>query len=265
MTQDNQEVNFVAYMCHFLVSLGCISVSSTLILPATERKFFTSWFVIEMNEDWYLVTCGHVLVDIETYITSQLRLRHTFVIFSGMGKFATDRNPVQFDYREPDFMVCRPGGLDFGAIRLTASEKAVLSSNGIFAVQEHVWDQCLPQQFSKFAVLGLPLQNMNLDDPGLAGLQPVLLRVEPVVDIPPQFAHHTDAMRYFKVMEPSRPDLDIKGMSGGPVFAFWEQPGRDLQLIVCAMQSSWLPKSRILATVDLRFAGQNLRAVTSTN
>ena len=30
-------------------------------------------------------------------------------------------------------------------------------------------------------------------------------------------------------------------MSGCPVFAFWEKPGRDVQVMVCAMQTSWIP------------------------
>ena len=84
--------------------------------------------------------------------------------------------------------------------------------------------------------------------------------VPAVTSVEPQYARQTDRMRYFKVMEPSRPDRDIVGMSGCPVFAFSEKPGHDLQVIVCAMQSSWLPTKRILATVDLRYACHQLRA-----
>lgn len=39
-----------------------------------------------------------------------------------------------------------------------------------------------------------------------AGIQPVYLRVETVAGVEPQYAHQTDKMRYFKVMEPSRAD-----------------------------------------------------------
>jgi hypothetical protein len=251
-------------MGHFLVSLGCISVSSKVMPPATERKFFTSAFVMELNGDWYLVTCGHVFNDIRSYLESQPQLTHTFVIHSGMGTFAIDRELVRFDYRQPDFCVDRPEGLDFGAIKLMPGERAILSGNSIIPVQQRVWDQELPQQFSKFAEFGLPLQNMNLDTPGQAGIQPVFLRVEPYSGVEPQYARQTDPMRYFKVIEPSRVDLDIAGMSGCPVFAFREKPGHDVQAIVCAMQSSWLRSRRIVATVDLRFAGDQLRATVRT-
>jgi hypothetical protein len=263
MIRDEQDLEFVRYMGHFLVSLGCLSVSSTLIPPSTERKVFTSAFVIELGSDWYLVTCGHVLEDIRKYLARHPHLLHTFVIHSGMGTFATDRELVHFDYREPVFSVNRAEGLDFGAIKLTASERAMLARNRIIAVQERVWDQELPPQFSKFAELGLPLQNMDLDQRGQAGIQPVYLRVEPYAGVEPQYAHQTDPMRYFKVMEPSRPDLDILGMSGCPVFAFWEKPGQDVQVIACAMQSAWLKTKRILVTVDLRFAGRQLRAAVN--
>ncbi len=263
MSEDEEDIRFVTYMSHFLVSLGCISVSSKLIPPSTERKFFTSGFVIELNGEWYLVTCGHVFSAIRQYIASQSQLIHTFVIHSGMGTFAIDRELVRFNYREPVFCVERSEGLDFGAIKLTSSERAMLSRNSIIAVQERVWDQELPPQFSRFAELGLPLQNMDLDKAGQAGIQPVYLRVEPATGVEPQYAHQTDKMRYFKVMEPSRPGLDIVGMSGCPVFTFWERPGQDVQVIVCAMQSSWLRTKRILATVDLRYAGQQLLAAVN--
>jgi hypothetical protein len=264
MSQDPEDRRFVSYMGHFLVSLGCISVSSKLIPPAKEQKFFTSGFVIEVNGDWYLVTCGHVLNKIRTYIDSWPQLTHTFVIYSGMGTFAINRELVRFNYREPDFCVDRNEGLDFGAIKLTPSERATLSSNSVIVVEERYWDQDLPLEFSKFAEMGLPLQNMDLDTPGQAGIQPVFLRVEPT-GVEPEYAHHTDKMRYFKIMEPSRLGLDIEGMSGCPVFAFWERPGKDMKALVCAMQSGWLlPKKRVLATVDLRFACQQLRDAVGT-
>ncbi|MCE9562126.1 MAG: hypothetical protein K8U57_08730 [Planctomycetes bacterium] len=263
MSQEQDDLNFVNYMGHFLVSLGCISVSSKLNPPAVEKKFFTSGFVIELNSDWYLVSCGHVFDDIKNYIAKNPSLIHTFVIHSGMGTFAIGRELVRFKYREPDFSVNRPEGLDFGAIKLTTSERAVLSANRIIPVEQKYWDQELPKEFSAFAELGLPLQNMDLDTPGEAGFQPVFIRIEPAATIAPQYAKQTDKMRYFNVMEPSRPDLDIVGMSGCPVFAFWERPGKDMKALVCAMQSSWLRKSRIVATVDLRFACQQLRAAVA--
>lgn len=260
MSQDQEDLRFVNYMGHFLVSLGCISVSSKLIPPATEKKFFTSGFVVELDGDWYLVTCGHVFNAIKQYIAGHPQLIHTFVVYSGMGTFAINRELVKFDIREPDFCVDRHEGLDFGAIKLTPSERTTLSANSVIAVEQQYWDQDLPPEFSKFAELGLPLQNMDLNTPGQAGIQPVFLRVEPAAGVEPEYAHQTDKMRYFKVMEPSRPDLDIVGMSGCPVFAFWERSGKDMKALVCAMQSSWLPAKRIVATVDLRFACQQLQA-----
>lgn len=170
-----------------------------------------------------------------------------------------NRELVRFAYREPVFSVHRPAGLDFGAIRLTPSEQAHVRANGVVAVEERVWDQDLPQSFSEFALLGLPLQNMDLDTPGEAGIQAVYLRIEPVTGVPPEYAGQTDRMRYFRVLEPSRHDLDIAGMSGGSVFAFHQRDGKDVQSVICAMQSSWLPRQRVLAMCDLRYAGNLLR------
>lgn len=263
MTEEEKDLHFVRHMSHFLVSLGCVSVSSPLVPPAVERKVFTSGFVIELGGDWYLVTCGHVFRGLRKYLAAHPQLLHTFVVHGGFGTFAVDRGLLRFDYREPDFCVHREEGLDFGALKLTIAERAALARNRIIAVSEAVWDQDVPPQFSAFAVLGLPRQNMDLDTPGEAGIQPVFLRIEPYAGVEPQYAHQTDPMRYFRVMEPSRPDLDVKGMSGGPVFAFWEQPGKDVQVIVCGMQSAWLPSKLILVTVNLTQAGRELRAAVN--
>lgn len=259
MTQDETDARFVNYLSHFLVSLGCVSVSSRLIPPATEQKFFTSGFVIEVLGDWYFVSAGHVFNEIATYRRSWPHLHHQFVIFSGFGTFAATRELVRFDYREADFCVDRPEGLDFGAIKLTGGERAHLSANSVLAVEERVWDQSLPASFSDFALLGLPYQNMELTTPGEAGIQPVYLRLEALASKPAQYAAHTDPMRYFKVMEPSRPDLNIKGMSGCPVFAFEQRPGQDVRAVVCGVQSSWYSGPRITAATDLRFAANLLR------
>ncbi len=259
MTQDDADARFVRYLSHFLVSLGCVSVSSRLIPPAKEHKFFTSGFVIEVGGEWYLVTAGHVLNAIAEYRRTQPDLIHDFVIFSGFGTFATDRELTRFAYRDPVYCVDRPEGLDFGAIKLTPAERSRLTLNGVMAVEERYWDQPLPTEFSDYALLGLPFQNMELTTPGEAGFQPVYLRVSSLPDKPDEYAVHSDPMRYFRVMEPSRPDLDIKGMSGCPVFAFRQQEGKDIQALVCGVQSSWFARPRITAATDLRFAASLLR------
>lgn len=259
MTADEYDRRFVGYLSHFLVSLGCISVSSRLVPPATERKFFTSGFVIELEGSWYLVSAGHVFNAIRDYLAGQPTLTHTFVVHAGLGTFSRSRELVRFAYREPDFCVDRTEGLDFGAIRLLPLEQSLLRANAVVAVEERVWDQDLPEPFSEFALHGLPLQNTDLNTPGEAGIQAVYLRVEPTGTTPPEYAGLTDRMRYFRVMEPSRADLDISGMSGCPVFAFRHREGQDVQAVVCAMQSSWLPRQRVLRTCDLRYAGNLLR------
>lgn len=259
MTQDEHDRRFVGYLSHFLVSLGCVSVSSRLVPPATEQKFFASGFVIELEGTWYLVTAGHVFNAIRDYLTRHPQLAHTFVVHAGLGTFSPNRELARFAYRDPVFCVDRREGLDFGAIRLMPLEQALLQANGIIAVEERVWDQDLPEQFSEFALLGLPEQNMDLDTPGEAGIQAVCLRAESATGVPPEYSHHTDRMRYFRVMEPSRPDLNIEGMSGCPVFAFRQHEGHGVQAVVCAMQSSWLRRQRVLAACDLRYAGNQLR------
>lgn len=259
MTQDDADAQFVRYLSHFLVSLGCVSVSSRLIPPAKEQKFFTSGFVIEVGGEWYLVSAGHVFNQIAEYRRAWPDLIHEFVIFSGFGTFATDRELTRFGYRDPVYCVDRPEGLDFGAIKLTPAERSRLSLNGILAVEERYWDQSLPAEFSDFALLGLPFQNMDVKTPGEAGLQPVYLRVSSLPDKPAEYAAHSDPMRYFRVMEPSRSDLNIEGMSGCPVFAFRQQEGKDITALICGVQRSWLPRQRVTTATDLRFAASLLR------
>lgn len=259
MSEEGDQ-RFVRYLSHFLVSLGCVSISSRLIPPSKEQKFFTSGFILEVGGTWYFVTAGHVLNDIATYIRSWPDLEHKFVLYASFGTFTIRTGLLEFAYREPVFCEDLPSGLDFGAIRLTPSEQQTLRQIGVFPVEERYWDQPVPSQFRDFALLGLPLQNMDLETPREAGFQPVYLRVEPTTDLPETYVKMTDPMRFFKIMGPVDPGLDIEGMSGCPVFAFHKPDGSDdIKALVIAMQSSWFASRRVIATSDLRNAGELLR------
>ncbi len=259
MEQDS-EIRFVNYLSHFLVSLGCISISSRLITPAREQKFFTSAFVMELEGVWYLVTAGHVLNRIKAYVEGWRDLLHEFVIFPSFGTFTIPAGLQRFAYRDPVFCEVRDSGLDFGAIRLTPTEQGWLQQIGVLPVEERFWNQTLPDEFDDYALLGLPTQDMELDRQGEASIQPVYIRVEPTDDLPEDYAGYTDPMHFYRIMEPTRPDLDIEGMSGCPVFAF-HKPAHsdDVKTIIFAMQSSWFRSRKVIATSSLRFAGNLLR------
>ncbi len=259
MASIEKELEFVRHLCHFFVGLELVSISPIIASSSEPLRLLASGFVVELNRDWYLVSCGHVHNDFAGRMKEFPRYSHQFRILFGKTTIPPNREAVQFQYRTPDFHVNEEVGLDFEATKLTASETSILKEKAVIPVTEACWDQELPPHFTKFGVLGIPMQNMESFHSGWSRFRPSFLPLDPL-DLPPQdFAKKTAPMRYFSAMQSGSNDLQMAGMSGGPVFAFSEKDGLKAEFIVCGIQCSWLPIKRILETVNLRFACQQLR------
>jgi hypothetical protein len=143
--QQDSDIRFVNYLSHFLVSLGRISVSSSAIPPAKEQKFVTSGFAMDLEGIWYLVMAGHVLERIKVYVDSWRDLIHEFAIFPSFRTYTIRAGLQRFAYRDSVFCEDHESGLDFGVIRLTRAEQALLQQIGVLPVRERVWNQNLPR------------------------------------------------------------------------------------------------------------------------
>jgi hypothetical protein len=258
MTED-QEKEFVRYLCRHLVSLGCVHAPRIVTAQNPERKFFTSGFVMVLKDRWLLVTAGHVLEQINQLMRTSPERSYRFILADLFGIHASFSDPIPFEYRKP---VCaghdEDSGLDFAALELNLIERSLLEKNGVMPLYERNWKEQAGVQFTGYGMVGLPYQNMDLDKPNVAIVQPVFLRVFPIAEPPDALKKHTVPMLYAEIKEaPS--DLEIEGMSGCPVFGFVEGKG-DLQYYFVALQSGWLRKRRVIFAPLMSYLGSLLES-----
>lgn len=249
----NTHSNTVEYLSHFLLSLGCISNrKSPIITLEAEKKFFTSAFMMQVSDRYFLVTAGHVIYDIRTYVEEWKQYEHLQVVFPSLGKYSTPTNPIAFPLRDPTLCVDASTGLDFAALEMSQFEAAAFRTAGVIPVYEDTWMAGIPSGFDHFALLGIPTSHIDTSIPGKARIQTVLHRIELTEDIPSAFKYYTDENYFFKLMEPVEPDIELEGMSGGPIFAFNESTGK---MLIVGIQSSWVKSSKTLAVTNLKQAG----------
>jgi hypothetical protein len=96
---------------------------------------------------------------------------------------------------------------------------------------------------------------MILDEPSYAQIKPIFIPLERILDAPARFAKHTIPMFYGRIPKPPE-GLDIAEMSGCPIFGFAHEPKRGASYYFVAIQSGWLPDSKILYACQMPFLGK---------
>jgi hypothetical protein len=106
--------------------------------------------------------------------------------------------------------------------------------------------------------LGFPRQAMILDDPTHAHVKPFYISLERLADPPPAMSHHSVPMFYGRISNPPA-GLDIRGMSGCPIFGFAHDGRGGASYYFLTIQSSWLPDSKIICACQMPFLGGLIR------
>ncbi len=152
-------------------------------------------------------------------------------------------------------------GVDFGFIVIPAAvARPLLNSIAVEPMTESRWRGCDSEFTEGYMMMGFPRSLVHTNwaetNGGLSStttFTPVALPIELVEDLgedansyDQSFWGHKTAF-YGRVLEPSPTPAniqDIKGMSGGPIFSV-RREGNGVRCHLFALQSSWLPDSRI--------------------
>lgn len=138
--------------------------------------------------------------------------------------------------------------------------KQLLLANNVQALDEEVWKK-QPAKVDSYALLGLSAELVKFDSEAVE-LTSTLHPVESVNRIPPGFTETETSLFYARIMlgEGIR---DIKGMSGGPVFAFHQSESGELIYWLTALQSRWLPESRYIAACPTKLLGHFIESLVA--
>lgn len=216
-------------------------------------------FALSVCDEWYLVTAGHCLKDISEMTKGHGYSLDTCYLIDSPGTDARDHSPLPFAYSIADsFYFSDDLDLDYGLIRLGPYYQQLLARNSVAALDEDAW-QRQPAAVDFYMLLGIPSDFVGGELPDLT-LGSALLRVHKEDEKPSGFSGGGTPLFYGR-LELNSGLKSIRGMSGGPIFAFKQTETGELRYWVTALQSRWLPDSRYIAACPTRLLGESIANV----
>jgi hypothetical protein len=207
------------------------------------HHYVISTFVISIDDEWFLVTAGHCLGEIENIKSAGYSLAKVRLIDYG-GLNAKHFDPIPFDYENSSIEHLGDDNYDYGIIYISKYYRRLLESNNIIALNEEVWEK-QPSEPDSYYLLGVPDQLTEVAK-GEISIRAVLLQVTKCDSVPDEF-EKTDAPTFYGEIYVDEDLTSIKGMSGGPLFSFEITESGQYKYWLCAVQSRWLPRKRLIA------------------
>ena len=228
---------------HF-VSLSCVQGFST----GPEKLLLFSGFVAEITGEWFYVTAGHILRDVQLAINagSAFSIWRLGDQTAAHGKF--EHTAIPFDFEIEKWIVIEEGesGMDYAAVHLASLYRLQLEAGGVEALAKDAWSNHI-SAFDHWALAGIPSESVLYDGKTNIGAHFVLA---PLIeaDIPAQAGKRAENQFYAQLGEGSEGLVkDLDGMSGGPVIGLKHSDGIGWRYAVIGVQSAWYPSIRTVA------------------
>ena len=227
----NEIEELVSFFCTHLVP-----IEMTYEIQGEQQTTTYTAFVISVGDQWFLLTAGHCLEEADRVLSQGHRIVSCRLIDT-LGLKAIDNHPIPFPYDSTKVhYYYQEGDFDYGLIPLTAYFKELLERNNVKPLTEEVWKK-QPSSPEMHVLLGIPAELTQQDTNGYS-LAPTVFIVQELDQRPASLSDTEYPHFYGRLLSPVS-DFDIRGMSGGPIFAIQhDQEGRPKYWIV-ALQSSW--------------------------
>lgn len=205
------------------------------------RFFSFSGFIFSIRGTWCWVTAGHILRDLERFISGKEIKVTKYALIDYFGLNVISYKPIPFDYeRAPKYYIAPPDddikddkvGLDFGLVALSPYYQKLLEANNIVPVSEENWIHQHRAEFDQHIMLGLPEvfittepKISETDDQITSSVSPVMIYITKLNETPDNLPE-TRFPRFIGKISDDCPLDNIKGMSGGPIFGFSKEGNR---------------------------------------
>lgn len=214
--------------------------------------FIITSFVMSVYNQWFLVTAGHCIEDIEKLLNAGYQISKCRLIDS-MGTGALHRDPIPFDYEDSGATkMCYDPKYDYGLIFLSDHYVDLLRSNKVVPMTEEVWEK-QPSKPDFFALIGIPeeLSDSSVDIAHVASTFHI------VEEYPrrPAFFENTEAPTFFGKISLPESMTTIAGMSGGPILSFKRSESGHHKYWLHAVQSRWIKSEKAVAACLMRPLG----------
>jgi hypothetical protein len=223
-----------------LVSLTCVQ-----LLPDGKNKpLVFSGFLLEAAEVWFFVTAGHALEALSEAIERGAVFDRWRLDDQTAGdRFNGAAVVIDFDPDEWAVVNNEELGLDYAALPLRSLYEDQLRAGGALPLRRENWAENIGE-YDQFAMVGIPLETVELTGESILFGKVVLLPLE-AVDAPVDVERAPEHKLYFRLKDLGG-TKDITGMSGCPIFGLSKREA-NWQYQVIGVQSTWYKDSRVSA------------------
>lgn len=237
------------YLRHLVGIVGVYEYIDASGNGEPKKPFCFSAVVLDIRDQWFLATAGHVLEKLDAAIDRP----DMELVECGLGDLHVSNShqnePIlHFDYANARRFHHNKNGLDFGLVHLRQNYRDLLAANGVQPLSEQSWSPTELASADTFLMVGFPedcidsgITSRDTHYEAWVKASPTIIPIDRLTDLPddiPEAQHD----RFVGQMPPSPIVGSIVGMSGGPIFCF---KGDEFEpYYVAAIQSTWLPKRK---------------------
>lgn len=212
-----------------------------------QKRVYMSGFLVRLRDYMFYLTAGHVMVDEKDKVNPGLRslldsgLLTSLHLVDSLSDLSCHTDVIPFVMESDRLHVggTHEDGNDFAAYVLRPNTVSLLCANGNYGYVESQWMN-VPDYDGKDVtdyLVGLPSSHTHLRLVNLT-----VLNVEPIsMEDSPKALHFELPHYYARLLSP---DIDINGMSGGPVLRV---DHRNAKVYLLAIQSCWSKLARVIA------------------
>ncbi|ASU38158.1 hypothetical protein hmeg3_07485 [Herbaspirillum sp. meg3] len=214
------------------------------------RMAFCSCFFLIINDHWVLCTAAHVMDDIIELQQKGIRLTdwHINDVFTKAAKDYV--YPFDVSKRERFYIRDDALGLDYCLVYVESIAAISMNSRGLRAMGRAMIGDA--EQAEKWVVTGFPSEFASFSGDSIHQRH-YTIGVTPVSrpsNWDPDKNHHSLFGR-LDTPNDEFAQIDIKGMSGGPVFGLFRQDNGTFNVRLVAVQSGWSKQSRTITACPI--------------
>jgi hypothetical protein len=209
------------------------------------HAYVASAFVIEMQDEWFLITAGHVKEMFDCSKRGDVEILSTRLL-DGFGSGPITKEGFDFDMDTvmSAFYYEESSGLDVGFIHLRPMYRRLLEANRIRTFSELNWESSKGQEFEFYLLLGLLYESVRANGKNwqVASMIASIKETDEPADC---LVKKVD--RFYGSIPSSPVYQSIKGMSGGPLLGFRRDRDGSLRYWIVGLQSGWDAPSHTIA------------------
>ncbi len=220
------------------------------------QNFVVTSFVLSIDSQWFLITAGHCISEIEKLIKIHGYKINSCSLIDSLGLDARHFEPIPFDYiTSKPVCLSENGDFDYGVIFLSSYYKKLLELNHIQPLNEEVWKK-QSAKIDFYMLIGIPYKLIKVT-PNNLEIKTTLHEVK-LIDKRPEEFPDTDTPLFYGCITLDESVTDIEGMSGGPIFGFYKNDKNELRYWLVALQSTWIKKFKFIKACPTNLLGKFL-------